>query len=158
MVVPKAQSVFTLPVTFSLWILSGDHWFPQSGRALLQQPIVWVLGSENQLVDLDNSWYMSAAESSGMSRSGGSSLEQSLKGTTVISANTGRVKFTDLRFDRSASCYRITFTLGTKSNGLFVPATELSAVSLPFEVSIGDPWQILMVQQPRGVETGLEIR
>ena len=139
-------------------IATGDHWFPQSGRALLQQPMVSVLGSENQLVDLDGSWYMSAAPDSGTEGSSSSTSEQSVKGTTLVSAKMGSARFTDLRFDRSASCYRVTFALGTVSNGLFTSAPALSAVSLPFEVSIGDPMQILMVRQPAGIETGLVLR
>jgi hypothetical protein len=137
---------------------AGDHWQPQSGRALLQQPIVSVLGSKSQRVDLDGSWYISAASDA----TGGESTvdaSQLIQGTTLVSAQMGTATFTDLRFDTSANCQRIAFALGTLSAaGQFQPEPALRAVSLPFEVSIGDPSQIVMVQQPGGVATGQVLR
>jgi len=128
----------------------GDLKFPQSGVELLEQPIVSVTGSDMNVVDLDTAWYMAVT----LFDDKRSDTAQPTLGTTIVTAANGRASFTDLRIDVTAKCYRMKFTLGTMSHGIFSPAPALSVKSWPFAVSIGNPRQILIVREPGGVVTG----
>jgi hypothetical protein len=138
----------------------GDFWSPQSGRELLQQPVVSVRGSDANVVDLDGSWYISA--STGGDSTTNPHAQSSLNsarltvGTTIVSARNGIARFTNLKINVAFKCYALRFALGTLSTaGAFIPAPAvLSVLSSPFEVSIGNPWQILLLREPGGIKTG----
>jgi len=129
----------------------GDLVYPQSGSRLLLQPTVLVTGADKRLpVDLDESWYMSAAVISDSSTFDG--ITQLPLGTTLVTARRGLATFTNLRIDTSAKCYRLLFALGTlDASAGFEPTPLVHVMSKTFQVSIGDPWQILIVREAMGV-------
>ena len=129
---------------------TGDLKFPQSGVELLEQPIVSVMGSDNNVVDLDTTWFMAATV---LDDERPDSPQLAL-GTTIVTAANGTASFTNLRIDVTAQCYQLRFALGTLNNGIFTLAPALSVKSLPFAVSIGNPRQILIVREPMGVVVG----
>ena len=157
---PTLSPVFAVTTSAARLVVTqqpeGDFWFAQSGKQLLQQPIVTVVGSNSHVLDLDDSWYMSASPANATQN------KHLLHGTTVVSAGNGTAKFTDLKIDVAGACYSLWFSLGQirvkdrrSTAVVFVPSTaHLRVLSAPFEVSIGEPWQIVLVREPAGVITG----